>query len=274
MDWSYKAVLTAAMVALLLIGGRTFGRRFAGALAGLPTVTGPALVWLAMEFGADYVVEAATGSIAACAACAVFALVYERVSRRAGAVVAMLLGCGASIACAASLPWLPGGLPGALAVAGASSWLVYRLIPDPRHEPTFNSPLRHEIGLTAVVAGTVSGAVALAAPQVGPFWAGVLASPPVIAAAVAMHQQVCDGQPATRRFLRGYVAGLVGRAVFGICFAMLIAPLGLLQATAAAVLAGCTFTAATLHVVRRSTTVGAAPVRAPRYGPLSQKERG
>lgn len=55
MDWGHKAVLTAAMVALLLIGGRAFGRRFAGALAGLPTVTGPALIWLAMEFGADYV---------------------------------------------------------------------------------------------------------------------------------------------------------------------------------------------------------------------------
>jgi len=259
MDWGYKAVLTAAMVALLLISGRAFGRRFAGALAGLPTVTGPALIWLAMEFGTDYVVEAATGSIAACAACALFALVYERVSRRADAVVAMLLGSAASIAFAASLPWLPGGLLGALALAAASSWLVYRLIPDPRHEPAFNTPLRHEIGLTAAVAGTVSGAVALAAPQVGAFWAGVLASPPLIAAAVAMHQQVCDGQPAVRRFLRGYVAGLIGRAVFGICFALLVAPLGLLQATATAVLAGCAFTAATLHIVRRSAPLAAHP---------------
>lgn len=259
MDWGYKAMLTAAMVALLLIGGRTFGRRFAGALAGLPTVTGPALIWLAMEFGADYVVEAATGSIAACAVCALFALVYERVSRRGGAIVAVVTACAASVAFAASLPWLPGGLVGAVVLAAASSWLVYQLIPDARHEPVFNTPLRHEIGLTAVVAGTVSGAVALAAPQVGAFWAGVLASPPLIAAAVAMHQQICDGQAAARRFLRGYVAGLLGRAVFGICFALLIAPLGLLQATAAAVLAGCAFTAATLRVVRRSAPLAPHP---------------
>ena len=250
MDWAYKAVLTAAMVALLLIGGRAFGRRVAGALAGLPTVTGPALIWLAMEFGADYVVEAATGSVAACAACALFAFAYERASRRVGAVVAVLVASAGSIAFAVPLQWLPGGLPGALVLAAASSWLVYRLIPDPRYEPTFNSPLRYEIGLTAVVAGTVSGAVALAAPQVGAFWAGVLASPPLIAAALAMHQQICDGQPAVRRFLRGYVAGLIGRAVFGICFALLVAPFGVLEATAAAVLAGCVFTAATLHLVR------------------------
>ena len=250
MDWGYKAVLTATMVGLLLVSGRVFGRRFAGALAGLPTVTGPALIWLAMEFGADYVVEAATGSIAACAACAVFALVYERVSRRAVPIVAMLAATAASLALAASLPWLPGGLPGALVLAAASSSLVYCLIPDARHEPAFSTPLRHEIGLTAAVAGTVSAAVALAAPEVGAFWAGVLASPPLIAAVVAMHQQTCDGQPAVRRFLRGEVAGLLGRAVFSICFALLVVPFGLVHATAAAVLAGCAFTAATFAVRR------------------------
>lgn len=53
MDWSNKAMLTAATVAALLALARLFGHRLAGILAGLPTVTGPALLWLALDHGAD-----------------------------------------------------------------------------------------------------------------------------------------------------------------------------------------------------------------------------
>ncbi|MFN9185151.1 MAG: DUF3147 family protein, partial [Betaproteobacteria bacterium] len=74
MDWAYKAVLTATTVALLLAVAQLFGRRLAGILAGLPTVTGPALVWLALDHGTDFAVEAALGSVAASALCGLFAV--------------------------------------------------------------------------------------------------------------------------------------------------------------------------------------------------------
>jgi len=60
------------------------------------------------------------------------------------------------------------------------------------------------------------------APCVGPFWAAVLASPPRIAAAVAIHRHLLAGHASVRRFLRGCVAGLLGRAAFGAGFALLI----------------------------------------------------
>ena len=44
MDLGYRAMLTAPTVALLLTVRQLFGRRVAGLLAGLPTVTGPALL--------------------------------------------------------------------------------------------------------------------------------------------------------------------------------------------------------------------------------------
>lgn len=97
MDWAYKAVLTATTVALLLAVAQLFGRRLAGILAGLPTVTGPALVWLALDHGTDFAVEAALGSVAASALCGLFAVGYVRAGRRFGPVVARLAACAASL---------------------------------------------------------------------------------------------------------------------------------------------------------------------------------
>jgi hypothetical protein len=243
MDWDGKAVTTAVLVALLLLAGRCFGRRMAGVLAGLPTVTGPALLWLSLDHGARYAVDAAIGSVAACAVCALFALVYERASRRAGVVIAPLLATGASLCGAVPLQWLDGALAAALPLAIAAAWLAQRLIPDVRREPRFTVPMHHEITLTALVAGGVSGAVALAAPQVGAFWAGVIASPPLIAAVIAVHQHAFDGQPAAQRFLRGYVGGLLGRAAFGAGFACMVMPLGPVAAALSATALACALAA-------------------------------
>ena len=247
MDWGYKVALTATTVALLLTVGQLFGRRLAGILAGLPTVTGPALIWLALEFGTDYAVEAAIGSIAACTLCALFALAYERVSRRNGIAGALLSATVASVLLAPPLYWMHSGLMLTLVMAAVASFVVYAVMPEDRDGAEPVRRLRGELVLTALVSGAVSGAVALSAPTVGPFWAGVLASPPLIAAAVAMHQHAFAGPASVRRFLRGYVAGLQGRVVFGAGFALLITPFGVTRAALVATVAGCVFTVATLR---------------------------
>lgn len=251
MDWGCKAVLTATTVALILAIAQYFGRRAAGLLAGLPTVTGPALVWLALERGADYAVEAATGSIAACALCALFALAYERASRRSGVLIALTLATAASLLPAPPLHWVASGVLPTLLIAGAASLAVWTVLPDGAEATPPVSRLRGELLLTATVSGAVSGVVALTAPAVGPFWAGVLASPPLIAAVVAMHQHVFVGHASVRRFLRGYVAGLTGRAVFGAGFAMLVAPLGVAGAALLATAAGCAFSFAVTRTAGR-----------------------
>lgn len=252
MDWDGKVLTTAVSVALLLMASRCLGRTLSGVLAGLPTVTGPALLWLALEHGATYAIDAAIGSVAACALCALFALAYARASRRAGVVAAPLLACAAGLGGALPLQWLSGALLLALAFALCSTWLALRLIPEVRREPRFTVPPHQEIALTALVAGAVSGVVALAAPQVGPFWAGVIASPPLIAAVIAVQQHAFDGQPAAQRFLRGYVGGLLGRAAFGSAFACWVVPLGPVAAALAASVLGCALAA--LTVWRRDAT--------------------
>jgi hypothetical protein len=53
-DWLYKAALTAAVVAIVLMTVSRFRRRLGGLLAGLPVITAPAPFWLVHEQGADF----------------------------------------------------------------------------------------------------------------------------------------------------------------------------------------------------------------------------
>ena len=92
MDWLVKALLTGAGVALLLAAVQLWGRRFAGLVTGLPTVTAPALAWLALARGPGFAAEAAAGSIAASTSCALFATGYALASRRARPLAALAAG--------------------------------------------------------------------------------------------------------------------------------------------------------------------------------------
>lgn len=252
MDWGYKAMLTATTVALLLMAAQLFGRRMAGVLAGLPTVTGPALLWLALDNGADYAVQAAIGSVVGCALCAMFAFAYERASRRLNALIAGGLATAASVIAMPLAGQLDASLPLAAAAALAVVLAVYLLLPAGAVQARGRAlGLRGEPFITASVAGVVSGAVALAAPDVGPFWAGVLASPPLIAGLIAMQQHGTEGADAAAAFLRGYVGGLVGRIGFGATFATLPLVLPLAAAAPLAFAAGCVLTFASMRWLGR-----------------------
>jgi hypothetical protein len=240
MDWAYKAMLTATTVALLLTVARLLGARIAGLLAGLPTITGPALVWLALDHGADYAKLAAIGSVAACVPCAAFALAYQRSAARVGALASLLLATATSAAVLPAISGLEGSLPGALSAGVFVVLLALAAMPVQRDGvPCVR--VRGEPWLTAGVAGLVSAVVALTAPQSGPFWAGVLASPPLVVAAVAMTQHLGGGAAAATPFLRGYVGGLLGRVAFCVLLALLIDRLPLPLAAGLAIAGGCAF---------------------------------
>jgi hypothetical protein len=250
MDWAFKAVVTALVIAALLTVARRFGRHAAGILTGLPTVTGPALIWLAVDRGEAYAVDAAIGSVAACAVCALFALAYERASRHAGPVVALTVASAAAVASAAPLPWIAGDLVAALALAVCASVAIHAALADrDEQRPSATPRVRGEPWLTAAVSGVVSGAVAWLAPAVDAFWAGVLASPPLIAAAVAINEHALREQSSVRAFLRGYVGGLIGRGGYGAVFALLLASAGTPTAAMLAALAGCVASYATMRAL-------------------------
>jgi len=249
----FRGGASAVAVAVLLLAARRWGRDKAGLLAGLPSVTGPAMVWLALDQGSEFAEHAAQGAIAAGVPCALFALAYAWLAPRRGRTVALL---GASTACLSGFLLLSGWdwpTHWMLVTVAMTCACCLALLPCSLHPATHQPPVltprsawcapaspRHSIALraataTALVSGAVSALACLSAQAVGPQWAGALTSPPLLAAAVALelHRQGCAVR--VRDFLRGYIAGLVGRSVFVAVFGGLLIPLGLVWALSASV---------------------------------------
>lgn len=229
MDWGYKAVLTAMTVAAVLMTAQLFGRRLAGLVAGLPVIAAPSLLWIAAEQGAAYAARCAVGSVAACGAAAVFAVIYERVARRHGLLPSMGAALGGGGLIALVLAVLTRGEHGLaialLATTALCAWALMRL-PSAPAEARPTRRLRGELLLTAAVAGAVSALIALWSPLLGPFWSGLLASLPVISSAALVQQHLTVPHVDRQRFLRGYATGLVGKAAFATAFAGVAAQAG------------------------------------------------
>lgn len=269
MDWGYKAVLTAMTVAAVLMTARLFGRRVAGLVAGLPVITAPSLLWLALEQGAAYAAHCAIGSVAACGAAAVFAVTYERAARRHGPLLTLALALAGGGAVALLLAPLTAGSFGlsiALLSAFALGVFALRALPAAPTGAQPLPPLRGQLLLTAALAGAVSAVLAAAAPWLGAFWAGLLAGLPIISCAVLLHQHLTASHGDRQRFLQGYTSGLLGKTAFAGVFASAAVSLGPTMAMATAVTVGI---AAALAVTRTVRPVRAA-AEAPAAGVLAK----
>jgi hypothetical protein len=245
----FKAAITALTVAALLLLAEWRGRRAAGLLAGLPSVTGPALFWLAIDRGSAFAAEASDGAVAAGAACALFAVGYARVSSQRAWPWALGAGLAASLLAAPLLSQLSSTTGGLLLVVLAVCAVCLRTLADStlRVWPAAAlgsrrgvRPVTRRVALevlqVAGVSGAVSAMVSFSASHIAAFWVGWLTSPPLIAGLVAVHLHRVAGAGAVAVFLRGYIGGLIGRSAFAALFGALLAPCGLVEAGAAALM--------------------------------------
>jgi hypothetical protein len=243
----FKAAITALTVAALLLLAEWRGRRAAGLLAGLPTVTGPALFWLAIDQGPAFAVEASDGAVAAGAACAWFAVAYAGVSRQRAWPWALVAALAASLLAAPLLGQLASTTGGLLLLVLAVCAVCIRALDAPAlhvwpaaalASRGLGRPVTRRVTLevlqVAGVSGAVSALVSFGASHIAAFWVGWLSSPPLIAGLVAVQLHRAAGAGAVAVFLRGYVGGLIGRSAFAALFGALLARCGLFEAGAAA----------------------------------------
>jgi len=259
MDGLFKALLTAGTVWLVMVAARYGGRRVAGLVAALPTITAPTLAWLAHDEGMSFAVSAAIGSVAACAMLAVFALGYARAARYGGCLLALVCGVGGALAMAVPARAASADLGWALVLALGSSALTFVAMPRLGAEAV---PQRGRPGSMLLVAASAGGLTALATligPAMGGFAAGLLSSLPLITGSVAMAEHAHGGHRASAHFLRGYVGGLFGKAAFGTVFVLLAPHTGALPALSLACACACL-----LSTVRLRPSSLGAPARVTR----------
>lgn len=250
MEWWLKALVTAATVALVMGVGRHAGQRFAGVVAALPTVSAPTLVWLMQERGLEFAVNAAIGSVSACAMLAAFALVYALIARRGGVVAALLGGLLGALALALPALLMSDSLASATLFALAACTVAMAVMPGLRGGVARGRSTSGQSACTALGAGGVSVLAVTIGPALGTFATGLLSSLPTVGGAVAVIEHAAGGYRAVEQFLRGYVTGLFGKIAFFAAFVLVTESLGSAWALALGCAAACVVTGLVARVER------------------------
>ncbi|WP_431261661.1 hypothetical protein ACQ859_15280 [Roseateles chitinivorans] len=264
MDELFKGLLTAGMVLLVMAAARRGGRRVAGLVAALPTITAPTLAWLAHDEGMGFAISAAIGSVAACAMLAVFALGYARAARYGGGAVALACGLVGALAMALPAQAASADLASALTLALGCCAITFAAMPRLGAEVASGHRPRCSMWLVAALAGGLTAIATLVGPAMGGFAAGLLSSLPLITGPVAMAEHANGGHRAAAHFLRAYVGGLFGKAAFGTVFVLLAPRTGAIPALTLACACACL-----LSTVRwRLPSLGIAPLTMPSLPPI------
>jgi hypothetical protein len=231
-----KLTLAPGLVVGSSLAGRRWGPEASGLLVALPLVAGPILLIVDLDHGAHFASRAAAASLLGLVALASFAVVFARVSRRRGWLVAVVAGWLAFLAVALgfSTVVLPAGA--GLAIALAAYALAPRLMPpgsrrpaSPRAElPVWDLPAR--AAATAVLVLGLTGAAA----GFGPTLTGVLTPFPISNTVLAAFVLVLEGPAHANAFLRGFLRGAFGFVAFCFLVAVLLIPLGTAAAFAIA----------------------------------------
>jgi hypothetical protein len=233
-----KLALAPALVVGSSLAGRRWGHEVAGLLVALPLVAGPILLITDLERGAHFASRAAAASMLGLVALASFIVVFARVSRHRGWVLAVAAGWVAFliVALAFSTASVPAGVGLALALGGFA--LAPRLMgADPHFEgvpvaalPAWDLPAR-ALATALLVLGLTGAAAGL-----GPTLTGVLTPFPISTAVLAAFVLALEGPPYANALLRGFLRGAFGFTAFCFLVAVLLLPLG---TVAAFVLALC-----------------------------------
>jgi hypothetical protein len=246
MGWDDLAVMLLlvklSLAPLLVVGsslaGRRWGHEISGRLVALPLVAGPILVITDLERGTRFASAAASASLLGLVALASFVVVFARIARRHGWVAAVAGGWLTFLAVALgfSTVVLPAGVGLALAV-GAFALAPLLMPPDPHLEASSGGELpAWDLPARAIATAILVLALTGAARGLGPTLTGVLTPFPISNTVLAAFVLVLEGPRYANAFLRGFLRGAFGFAVFCFLVAVLLGPVGTLPAFAAALI--------------------------------------
>ncbi|HUG36127.1 MAG TPA: hypothetical protein VML54_04200 [Candidatus Limnocylindrales bacterium] len=221
-----KLVLVPALVASVTLAARRWGPRVAGLLTALPIVTGPALLFFAIEQGAAFAAEAAQGALVALVAVAAAGLAYAWMSVRASWGPSLAASWTTFAALSLLLHRVHLGPVPALVAACASFAVVPRLLPAATGARATPRPWALDLPLRMLSAMTLVLAVTELADRLGPGLSGAFTPFPVALTVLLAFTHAREGAATAIRFLRGFFTGMWSFAAFCFVAALAIVPLG------------------------------------------------
>jgi hypothetical protein len=253
-----KLLLVPLLIAGITLAGQRWGPDVAGWLSGFPVVSGPILLFLALEHGPAFAAQAACGTLSAVAGILSFILAYSWTATRLPWPVCLLAGFTAYAAMISTINALAPPLLLAAAIT------VVALLIAPLLFPHLGPPLpaapasRLNVVLRMSMGAILVLLVTRFAASLGPRLSGMLALFPVLGSVLAVFSHRLAGAAFTILLLRGMVLGFYSFAVF-----CLVLALGLLVWGTAAgfsfALAGALVVQAATRRLGRTKPLQAAP---------------
>jgi hypothetical protein len=222
MAFLLKLALTPALIVVATLVARRWGTARGGWIAGLPLVSGPLSVFLALEQGPLFASRAAHASLLGLVAVSAFCVIYIRTAEVGGPVASSAFGIGAYLTVVWGLSHIKTGLVTSALLAVLLASIAYLAVatpaPDESHTPAPRWDLPFRMGCATMIVLVITGC----AHVLGATWSGLLSPFPVFASVMAVFSHRHGGSPASHHVLLGVIIGSFGSAVFLIAVAALL----------------------------------------------------
>ncbi|MFJ4064285.1 hypothetical protein ACIPW4_03200 [Pseudomonas sp. NPDC089996] len=206
-----KFLITPTLMLAISLAAKRWGTQIGGLLSGLPVTSALVVLFLSLEQGPGFALQAVPGALAGLAAVQATYLFYYRVTRRVGA----LPGCIAALVVYAAMAALMSHLGSVvLSVLVTLALLSLIIAVTSQAAPAGDAKVvqlpRWVIPMRMLTATALLVAITASAEWLGPVASGLLAPIPVIAWPLAVFAHVQGGHHELGAIVRGNAIGAVG----------------------------------------------------------------
>jgi hypothetical protein len=246
-----KLILTPLLIAMATLAVRRWGFTLGGVFTGLPLISGPVSLFLALEQGPRFAEQGSRGMLLGTIALAAFCVAYVRTGKGLSWLAPLIVGFASYCFAAWSLSFFSFNLgvltllvlfflSAAVKAAGLPVSSASRVA-----APSWDIPMRM-VTATAMVL-LITGW----AGHIGPKWSGILAPFPVFTCIMGVFAQKQNGADAAHGLISGIIIGCFGAVSFYLVVGLAvertsIAATYLLATAAALAINGLCLTALTL----------------------------
>ena len=236
-----KIVLAPLLILGASIAGHRWGHAVSGWIVGLPLVSAPVILLLALERGDEFAAASAQGSLLGIVSLSAFSLAYAWLSLRRGLgwLPSMLLGWGIYFAATFVLGYTAVSIIAAFICVAAWLRLVTRVFPE-AHAPakTPQGGFRWgDVAMRIIAAVALIFAITEYAPALGPTMSGLLTPFPIYTSVMVTSIHRREGAASASQFVRGAIVSSYTPALFWLIVGSTIVSWGIGVSYALAIIA-------------------------------------
>jgi len=252
-----KVGLAPFLILAASYAGYRWGHTVSGWIVGLPLVSAPVILLLALERGGAFAAASAQGSMMGIISLTAFSLTYSVLSLRRGVgwVPSLLLGWGAYFAFTFLLGYASVGM--LVAFVGVAAWLLImaRVFPKaiaPAVEKRGGFPWGDAL-IRVVAAVALIFAITEYAPTLGPTLSGLLTPFPIYTSVMVTSIHRKQGAAAATEFVRGSTISSLTPAAYWFIVGSTIVQYGIVASYTLAIVVSLALHWALLRALRKTT---------------------